>query len=316
MKSALLIGSLLLLATGAGPQTLAKPVPVEAKVPQVATALTPQVDLLTVGAEPRQALRFQPKVQAKQLATMTMKLDMVLSLAGKSLPANKIPATVMKFETTVTQVDPNGDIYYQFRYTDVQMQGNSDLPAASLRQLRSQIEKIKGLSGTVIVDQQGQTKSANFATPANADAMTRQMVSQMSQSIDQFSAPVPIPAVGIGAKWRVTSTPQLNGIRFNQTATYELVNRQNGIASIKVNLGQQADQQPINAPGLSPGSMTLKSLRGNGQGQIKLKFDRMIPLSAEMSVRSNSTMESANPSTGKPMVIGTDTKMNLTLVSQ
>jgi Family of unknown function (DUF6263) len=320
MKKALLAVSILLL-TGWQLQSaavIAKPAstPQPALQPK-AQINKPQVEVLSPGAEPRQELRFRPAVKAQQQATMTMNLDMTLSLGGNPRPATKVPATIMKFATTVTKIDPNGDIHYQFRYTDVDVASDAGVSPSVLRQMRSQLEKIKGLSGSVVVNDRGETISGNFAVPKNADATTRQMVNQLSQSIDQFSAPVPAAAVGVGAKWRVVTTPTMNGIKLQQTATYELVQLQKGVATLNVAVEQQASPQAVSFPGLPTGSkLMLKSLNGQGQGQTKLRFDQLIPLDAKIAMRSNSEMAATNPASNQPITIGTDTKMNIVLVAR
>jgi Family of unknown function (DUF6263) len=319
MKKALITASLLLLTGGWGlhsaSSVTAQPARFTPPTPQAVAK--PHLELLSSGAEPRQELRFRPVLKAQQQGIMTLNMDMVVSLAGNPRPKTKMPATVMKFTTTLTKIDPNGDIHYQFRYTNVDVKSDASLPPSALAKLRSQLQKIKGLSGTVVVDNRGQTISGNFAIPKGADAMMRQMVDQMSQSIDQFSAPVPAAAVGVGAKWRVTTTPTMSGVKLQQTATYELVKSQNGVVTLNVAVAQQAAAQPINTPGLPTGStLTLKSLNSTGQGQTMMRFDQLIPLNAQLTMQSNSTMAANNPTTGKPLAIGTDTTMNILLVAQ
>ncbi len=319
MKKALITASLLLLTGSWGWLTPAAVTakPATAKPAATQSAAKPQLALLNPGAEPRQELRFRPTVKAEQQATMTVNIDMAVSLAGNQRPKTQVPATVMKFATKVTKIDPNGDIHYQFRYTDVAVAPDASLAPATLRQLRSQLAKIKGLSGTVVVDNRGQTLAGNFAIPPDADAMTRQMIAQLSQSIDQFSAPVPAAAVGVGAKWRVTSNPIIGGMTLQQTTTYELVKFQDGIATLNVTVAQQATSQTIRNPSLPTGSnLRLKSLNGTGQGQSMMRFDQLLPLNAKITVRSNSAMEMNNPITGKPMAIDTDSTMNVLLVGK
>ena len=318
MKKALITASLLLL-TGSWSEQFTPPVaakPATVRPPAAKSAAKLQLDLLSPGAEPRQELRFRPVVNVQQQATMTMNVDMTVSLAGNPRPKTRVPATVMKIATTVTKIDPNGDIHYQFRYTDVDVKADSSLPPATLRQLRSQLEKIKGLKGTVVINDRGQTLAGNFAVPAEADRMTRQMIEQLSQSIDQFSAPVPPVAVGVGAKWRVTTAPTMSGVKLQQTATYELVKFQDGVATLNVAVTQQAAAQTIQSPELPQGStLTLKSLSSSGQGQTAMRFDQLIPLSAQMTMQSNAAMTASNSATGTPLAVGTDTTLTIRLVS-
>jgi hypothetical protein len=168
------------------------------------------------------------------------------------------------------------------------------------------------------VDNRGQTQLGKFDLPQRFDSKAKLTLKQISRSVEQLSAPLPEPAIGLGAKWRVTTNPTIGGIRLTQSATYELIKLQDDRATLRVAIAQQAPpQQPIEATGLPKNaSFTLKSLSGSGQGQTDLKLDRLIPLYSSMVVQSNSAMEVANVSAKAPMMMETDTKMELTLKSK
>jgi hypothetical protein len=323
MKKVLFVGSVLLLAAGWGfitqaQQTPTTPTPKPSNPTAKPTQQRPIVELLSIGAEPRQTLRFKPALNSKQIGSMIMKMDMGLSIAGKAAPRNKVPATVMTFETTVNQIDSNGNIHYQFRYTQADLVGDSSVPPAALKELRAQLQNLKGISGTVVVDNRGQTQLGKFNLPQSLDSKAKLTLKQISRSVEQLSAPLPEPAIGLGAKWRVTTSPTIGGIRLTQSATYELIKLQDDRATLRVVINQQAPaQQPIEATGLPKNaSFTLKSLSGSGQGQTDIKLDRLIPLYSSMVAQSNSVMEVANVSTKAPMTMETDTKMELTLKSK
>jgi hypothetical protein len=318
MNKVLLVGSVLLLTAGWGLMTQAQQTPAPAPASPTAQPTKPIVELLSMGAEPRQLLRFKPALNSKQIGSMTMRMDMGLSIAGKAAPRNKVPATVMTFETTVTKIDSNGNIHYQFRYTQADLVGDSSVPPAALKELRAQLQNLKGISGTVVVDNRGQTQLGKFDLPERLDSKVKLTLKQISRSVEQLSAPLPEPAIGLGAKWRVTTSPTIGGIRLTQSATYELTKLQKDRATLRVAIAQQASpQQAIEATGLpKTASFTLKSLVGSGQGQTDIKLDRLIPLYSSMAVQSNSAMEVANVSAKGPMTMETDTKMELTLKSK
>jgi Family of unknown function (DUF6263) len=321
MKRALLVGTVLLLSVGYGftaakaqqPSTLAPEKPVVMPKP---SASRPTLALLTVGAAPRQVVRFRLAVNSKQVATMSMAINMGLSIAGKAMPTNKLPTTVLTFETLVNQIDPNGDIHYQFQYMNVEVTEVANLPPDLVTQFRTQLQKLKGIRGAVVVDSRGQTKSGKFVLPPELDSANKQMLRQITQSVEQLSSPVPEPALGVGAKWQVISAPKLNGIAIKQTTTYELVSFQTGGMTLNVTLAQQAPPQQMNATGLPKGrTMRLKSLSGAGKGQITVKFDRLMPIDSSMISQLRSEMESPNPPAGN-MKMTTNTKMTLNLKSQ
>jgi hypothetical protein len=295
MKKLLLPSSICCLVIASGLTVNAEILPAvkqQAK-PQIATATTkPQVELLEAGNEPRQELRFQPQANAKQTATMTMNMDMQMSVGGQSAPKVDLPATVITIDTLVTQVDSNGDIHYKFSYSHVDVANSATLPPQALEAMRSQMKKMVGMNGSAIVDNRGNTKSAHLVIPKGLDPSMKQVTEKLSASLDQISSPVPKEPVGIGAKWRVTSSPRLSGTTLRQTATYQLMNLKDGIASLNVWVEQRADAQALsNRPGMPAGAkMTLKSLDSQGEGQVRAALNQLLPIRSNIMMRSNSQL--------------------------
>lgn len=324
MKRALFTGSLLFL-TGASLQPLATPVVAQASqnqspvlIAQRATASTPQVALLSAGAQPRQQIRLKPTVNSRQAATMTMNMNVaVTGPNGQALPATKLPSVVMGMETVVSRIDPNGDIHYRFRYTDANVSGDSSLPPAAQTQLRSQLQKLKGLSGSFVIDNRGRAKSSNLTIPTTVDATTKQMLQQMSQSLQQFASPFPDAPIGPGAKWRVTyPVISAGGIRSSMVANYELTALNGNTATLDFTVEQRAPAQKLNQPGMPRGvSLNLKSLGSRGRGQLTMQLDRLLPISSAMSLRSLTHMQTQTAAGSQPIDINTDSTVEVVLES-
>ena len=326
MKKTLFVSSLCFLLAGGGfkPATA----PVSAEVPsannQLVSDSTPtsptvqtKVELLNAGTEPKQELRFKPQVNAKQTVTLTMNMDMTSSIEGRPMPKFQIPASTMKMEAVVTQVDPNGDIHFQFNYTDADVVADSTAQPEIVNAMRSTLKKMVGLKGTFVSDNRGQVKSGNFVIPEGLDPMTKQLLQQVSNSLTQLSAPVPAEAIGKGAKWRVTSSLNLAGINLSQSSIYELASFQDNVANLNITLEQQATSQGLNLPNLPPdATMTLKSLKSQGQGQMKIRLDAAMPMQANISVNSNGEMSLKGANNGKETTVSTQLSMQMTLESQ
>lgn len=325
MKKTLLVSSFCVLFAGGGLKPAS--VPVSAQTPflvaqtnnstQTAPAVQTTVELLNPGAEPRQELRFRPAVNSKQTLTMTTNMDVATSLSGQPMPKFKIPASVMKMEAVVTQVDPNGDIHSQFSYTDADVVADAAVLPELLNAMQSAIKQIVGLKGSFVTDNRGQIKSGNFDLPEGGDPVTRQLFEQMSNSLDQFSSPVPAEAVGKGAKWRVSSSLNLGGINVSQNITYELVDLQDNVATLNVSMEQQADSQELNVPGMPAGaSLTLKSLNSDGEGQIVMRLDGVMPVRSNLAIRSKNQMNIKEPGSGQETTLESNLSMQMTFESQ
>jgi hypothetical protein len=324
MKKTLLTISVLLLSLTGDWQPLAAQSAPIAQLDQTLTPRTPaividpRVELLSPGAEPKQLLRFQPVVGAKQTTTMNLNYTLGLAIDGSRSPEIKIPTTTMKLETVVSQVSPNGDITYQFRYTDVNVQADPQMPPTVHKNLETQLSKLIGMKGEIVADSRGQIKSGGFTVPAGLDSNSKQMLEQLSQSLKQFSFPLPEIPVGVGGAWRVTSTFALNGMNLTQAATYQLVSLQNGIATLNLQLVQQADPQTFSTvPNLPSGmNVQLRSLLSRGQGEMKMRLNQVMPLRSTLSLRSNSQMSVTEAKTNKQTLMDTDISMQFLLESR
>lgn len=273
-----------------------------------------QIKLITSGVQPRKLLRFTPKPGQKETADMQMDMDMSMSMNGNPTPSFEIPGTSFKLNTVIKKVESNGDIHYDFSYSKVDLVGKGNLPPKALEDMRREIKKIEGIKGNVIVDNMGRTKKANFVIPKNFNPGLKQMMDQMTNSIEQLSAQVPEEAIGKGAKWEVTSPISFNGINFQQTAIYELVNFQNDVATLNVSFKQQAPgSQKITLPEIPKGmTMTMQSYNSTGQGQATIGMNRIMPLSTSLNMNTSTQMlvDMPNPNASGKMTTPRQMRMN------
>lgn len=289
-----------------------------AREPLIRSTTPPQVQLLNPGVEPRQQLRLKPAIDVKETTVMTVKMDMEVSASGRSSPAAKIPVSVMTFETKVTKIDPNGDIHYEFAYTNADITGDTgNIPSAARDAMRSALKSMVGMKGSFIMDNRGFNKGGNFILPEGAGNNLKQMVGQMSKAIEQLASPLPAEAVGKGAKWRVSSSSDFSGLNVNDVATYELASWQDGVASLNVIIEQQANPQNITSPELPPGTtLTLKSFASQGRGKVTVRLDRLNPFLSTVSVSSNSEMSAKVAGISEESKITTKMVMEMTLESK
>lgn len=326
MKKLLFAGSACLFLAGGGLEP-ASAVPVRTQTPfflaqsntsTPTPSTTPaQVELLSAGAEPRQELRLSAIPNSKEVMTITTNMEATSSVDGQSVPAFKVPASVMKMETRVTQVDPNGDIHAEFSYTDADIIADPSVPPELLNAMQSALNQLVGFKGSFVTDNRGQIKSGNFELPQGSDSMTRQLIEQVSNSLEQFSSPLPVEPIGIGAKWRVSSALNLAGMNLSQNAIYELVDLKDNVATLNITIDQQASTQRITSPGLPPGAnLTLKSLNSQGQGQIIMSLNSTLPSRADLSISSQSQMNVKPPNSAEEMTIETNLLMQMVMESQ
>jgi hypothetical protein len=326
MKKSLFVGCLVLLIAGCTGKSPSSPASSDksSNTTQLSkesvknpTAANNQIELVNAGAEPRQQLRFAPPANTKQTVQMTMKMDAAMSVGGQTQPTMATPPMKMTMQTEVTKVDANGDIHANFSYSDADVVTDAKTPPEMASAMRSQLKKIVGMRGSMVIDNQGNTKDVSLDVPETADPNTKQMVQQTVNSLKQISSPVPTEAVGVGAKWRYPSSITANGMTLNQTANYELIDLKDNVATMQVNVEQQAAGQKMNQPGMPPGaSVDLKSLKSQGNGKVKMALNRILPVNSEMSVRSNMEMAVKEPGSEKETTMGMQSAMEIDLESK
>ncbi|MGB5969769.1 MAG: hypothetical protein WBG70_15755 [Spirulinaceae cyanobacterium] len=327
MKKVFLVGSLMLLLVGCGNKDSASNKSVSRVGTQKSEAavesqdsqavVNTKVELINPGAEPRQELRFAPKVNQEQTVQMNMQMEMSMSLAGQTQPAFKSPQMQMTVEAKVTDVDENGDIHVDFSYTDADVVADSNTSPEMAEAMRNQIKQMVGFKGSMIVDSMGNTKDVNFDLPESVDPNSKQMLEQMLNSLKQLSSPVPAQAVGEGAKWQVDNTLTANGITLDQVSTYEVESLQGDTVTLKTTVQQQADPQKVSPPGLPPNaSINLQSLNSQGEGTFTIKLDQILPTSATMAITSDTQMAVKQPDSQEEIPMGMNMVMNMSLQGQ
>ncbi|WP_373536875.1 DUF6263 family protein [Microcoleus sp.] len=328
MKKTLFITSLCLASAGwaieLSPASLSAEIPLIVQQPAGDVseprmdAKPVQVELLNPGVEPRQQLRLKPSLGVKQTTTMAVKMEMEVSTADRSTKVNKVPTMVLTIDTKATKIDTNGDIHYDFLYASADIAADTpNLPTAALDSMRSAVKKLVGLKGSFIMDSRGASKGGSFTLPEEADNNTKQMVQNMSKSLQQLASPLPAEAVGKGAKWRISFPSNVSGMNLNQTATYELIGLQDGVATLKTSVEQQANPQSLTLPQLPAGStMAIKSFASQGQGEVIMRLDQLIPVRSVVSINSNSEMIIKVAGNPEEVTMKTKMLMEMTLDSK
>jgi Family of unknown function (DUF6263) len=251
----------------------------------------PTFSLLNSGVEPRQPLRFAPQAHETQTTTMTLWTNVAMTAAGQVFPSMDAPTSMMTFESTITQVDDNGDIHYEMYCTGIEVGDSPKAPPQVRELLEAQLSNLIGSGGTFVIDSRGNVKDSNFSLSENADPMAQELFEQALQSVEQISTPFPEEAVGLGAQWQIAHTLTVNGMEMTQNVLYELVSLQNNVATLNISLEQQAPSQTIQPPGMPPGAtVTLNSMQSQGQGQVTIRLDRLMPENGTISVQSETDL--------------------------
>ncbi len=250
-----------------------------------------KIELLTPGAEPRRELKFRPAANSKQTMTMTMGMSMDMSMGDTPLPKTPIPKMVIKMDLNVQKVDPSGDIYYNFTYGDIKAIAEKDTPPAMVAAMQKSLKSLIGIQGNIVIDSSGLVKSKNLVLPKTVDPTLKETLEQFNKSIDQISTQLPSGMLGVGAKWQVNNSLQSGGIKFNQSSIYEIMEMNDLGMTVQTKVNQSALPQDLKLPNLGKDvKAKLTSLNSTGEGQYRVKFDSLLPISGKLLINTNSKM--------------------------
>jgi hypothetical protein len=276
-----------------------------------------QLQLVDAGAQPRRELKFTPAPNSKQTLTMEMGMNMEMSMDGQSIAAPaKLPKTLMKLDLTVTAVDPNGDIHYDFVYTDARLVPDPQTPKELITNMEKGLKTMVGIKGNIVTSNRGQITRQKLVLPPNMEPNLKQFLSQLNRSLDRISTPLPLEAVGTGAKWTTNLPLNMAGMKLNQKIDYEVLALNAEGATIKTKVTQSAPPQNMQLPGIHKvANIRLNSLTSQGEGQVVLRFNSLLPIQAKTSIDTTSDMSVKEAKNSKIMNMKNKTSIDLNMTS-
>lgn len=329
MKKPLILSATLLLTTGWG---ITPPSPsVQAQTPLVqnisestdsVTEAQSTITLLDPGTQPRQVLQFRPVPNSKQTTVMTMNIDMRGTVNGQLMPNINMPAIKITVESEVTQVEANGDAHIRVGYTDINVVSDQNTPPELIEMLRSQMQQLKGLSITFVIDEQGISKDMNVSLPDNLDPNLQQFLQPMLNSLEQFSGtPFPEEPVGVGATWQLSLSVPMAGFPLQQLQIlYEVEEIQDNQVTLKMSIQQDSNLQDLSQfklPGAPPGvNVNIRALRMQSSGKMTIGLDRILPLAGRMSTLSNMDMVVTEPESQQETLMQMTSSVQMIIDSQ
>lgn len=271
------------------------------------------IEVTALGAEPRRALRFAPRPGTEEVVAIRTRMEVRMARGESAMPERVIPPQRITLKVDVKQVEPGGDISYAFGFTRVEAEEADGVEPRVLALMRSQLKSLEGITGEVKTSRRGVAHEAEISLPPAATPQVRRIIEGLEQSLAQFSAPVPEPAVGVGASWKVTTEIRQSGLTFEQTATYRILEMRGPSVKLGVTVSQTAPaEQRIEAPGLPAGtSVTLLSLRSRGRGTTHLRLDRVMPLEARVEMESETRVRMEDGDRGEELTTRVHSRVRL-----
>jgi hypothetical protein len=252
----------------------------------------PVVVVLDYGAEPRQELRYRYAVGEAQKATMSMDIQMTLSMGGGvQMPGISMPTIRMPVSMRTTEVLPDGSARYEIEMSAAEIDESASGNPLFGGALAAGLGQYDGATGWMWVDTRGQHLDGGFGLPVDLNPQAAQMMGNVQGQMQQMSAPFPAEAVGFGARWQLTTTSEMMGMAVAQTAEYTLLSRDGDNVELGVTIGQTIDMQTAALPaGIPPEALAaLGTMTSEGSGTMTIDLDYTVPYT-EMNMTSAMSM--------------------------
>jgi Family of unknown function (DUF6263) len=247
----------------------------------------PEVEVLDAGAEPREALRFAPAVGASEQAAMTMRLE--LEQSGVSDASVKAPPVRTAIAATLQEVTPDGVLNVAFSYPSFEVLKGGGASAEQRRAVERALSGLNGLAGGLTLTTRGALVDSNVDIPPGVDRTVSQFLEQLRNQFRDLTVPLPEPAVGVGARWRVTTQLTLNGIQARQVYEYRLEKRTGTTLELDVRGTQTARRQTVDAQGGV--ELRVKRYKTTFRGAITTDLTRLLPSTSRVRGSGDQTFD-------------------------
>lgn len=278
----------------------------------LAVGARPIVKLMNPGGEPRAELTYALDKGAKQPLGMSMDMMMTLRMGDQAPPPITIPKMVMVLDMVVGDRNAQGEWKIDAALGRATVEPAGAQQEAMAKQMRPQIEGMKGLTMNYWVTPKGYVHDVKINIPPNFPAQAQQMLAGMNQSFESMVAPLPAEPVGVGATWEVIARVSSGGADLLQLSTYTLKSKSGARATLDVKVTQLAANDAVNAPGMPAGAKArLRSFSSSGGGASQLDTKSVAPEGGRMDVKSAMEIEVTTAGAGAPQQTSVDTALSV-----
>jgi hypothetical protein len=235
------------------------------------------VELLDPGAEPRRAARIQLTQGESVTSTLTVDLAIEQDIGGtpQRLDAPPLDQVVT---SSVVSVDDEGAVVELVIDDASYRREGSGLTDAQADELDAQVSSLAGTTTVARISPLAESEVQSFEVPDGVDDTMAATVEQVGTDAGGLSLVLPTEPIGVGARWRVTTTRTIGGLEQTTVATFELTSFDGDVLTYDATLEATADEQEI-----AGARLLTSTTSGTGTGTV-----RLTSLLAEQEVRGTS----------------------------
>jgi hypothetical protein len=257
-----------------------------------------KVDVTAEGADPKYPLVYAAKAGTKQ--AMSMVVDATATMPGAHEMA--LPTLLADADVVVDSVDADGNLSVKVTFTKFDLDAGKDAPPDMTDEARAELAKLVGTGMDMRVASNGQVLA--LQVQGTTDPGLAQTIGQMQQALDYMMVNLPDKPVGKGAKWKTRQTITQQGVKVQQTVTYELLDVTATTAHIKATSSLSAKDQTMEQDGVK---VKVEDFSGSAKVDLTIDFTKFAQATT-CDIKMRETMTVASQTSDASLT----TKMKIT----
>ena len=230
------------------------------------------VEVLDTGQAPLAPLRLQFREGDTTTVAVTVDLDVSQSSSGTRQELDT-PAVREVVTLTVDGV-VDGEATVSLAFTEAEViRTDTDLSDDEAAEIDRGLAALVGIRGSGRITEFGELTSFRYALPEDLDPGVRTTLERTRGELAALALPLPADPVGVGARWRATTTSRVGGFPLRQETTYELTGLDDGTVSYTAEVHQFAENQEVALDDLPDGTtarLVSSRVEGSASGTMDL----------------------------------------------
>jgi hypothetical protein len=251
----------------------------------------PRVEVQATGDEPRAVLRLQPSAGTRETLELSVGMRLAMRNGGQELPSVPVPLTKTRLHAVIEEVGADGIMKVRHAADAVEVIPEPGTPPAVVEQVRKNVEPLARYRATMRMDGRGAVLGGEVELPRDLPPLVRQTMQGMTENLGQLSAPLPLHAVGTGARWSSTHEVSQNGMKLRQVGSYTLVSLDGQHAVIEATIAQELLDPNVAAPGMMGVTARVGEFTSSGKSTIEIDLDHLMPGRVSMVMDLHMTMD-------------------------
>lgn len=236
------------------------------------------VVLLGAGTAPRAPLRLDLTSGSASHTEMELPESLRQVVDGQVAGSVSTPPIRLPIDAQVSGVSKDGVARVESSYGEVVVVDDGTVRPDAQAQLKAALAPISDIVTTAEVTPRNQWRDAHVSGTEALGSAAAPLVEQLTGQLGGLSVPFPARAVGIGARWRTTTSLRAEGIRVKQTYDFTLEAHDGTDVTLDVDFVQTAPSQHANLPGVPKRArVDVTRYRVTGSGTVTLDLSHVLP---------------------------------------